>query len=293
MKKVKKIAALFCMLMSAISLPSNPSFGKNGLYQNVKNLSCNTSVATSFHYIKCLSKSTYFLSCLQKQHYCYQPCNIIEHEKCIQIDSTVFFHHTMRSCVQKMIQTSTLKPLLMLLQEVRKYHLLQDSQFFHEFFLLIFIVHKQILFHECKESSHSLKKTTFTTILEISEKINQLPIAELLNAIDMLVTELPPFLEKYEFHSKITWKNWFKKYWWVPPIFGAWFGLKILLSLQRQQFYYSHYTSPKPQISLQPIITNDPALLEIRQGENESKKFDADEVGNQIIGKHKDPICIT
>jgi hypothetical protein len=166
-----------------------------------------------------------------------------------------------------MVQTASLKPLLMLLKEVKNYRLLQDNLFFHEFFLLIFVVHKQILFHECEESPHALKHITLENIIEISNKINQLPIAEVLNAIDMLVTELPPFLEKYEFNSKLTWKIWFKKYWWVPPIFGAWFGLKILLRLQRPQFYYSPYTMPKPQIPLQPIITNDPMLLEIRREE--------------------------
>jgi hypothetical protein len=82
----------------------------------------------------------------------------------------------------------------------------------------------------------------------------------------MLVNELPPFLEKYEFHSKITWKEWLKKYWWVPPVFGAWFGLKILLSLQRPYYYFSPYT-PKPSIPLQPIVTTDPALLEIMRDE--------------------------
>jgi hypothetical protein len=101
----------------------------------------------------------------------------------------------------------------------------------------------------------------------INNIISQLPIAEVLNAIDMLVNELPPFIEKYELNSQITWKNWLKKYWWVPPVFGIWFGLKILLKLQRPYYFYSTYLSPlspRPQIPLEPIITNDPALLEIR-----------------------------
>ena len=163
-----------------------------------------------------------------------------------------------------MLQSESLKPLLTLLHEIKNYRSLQDNLFIHELFLLLFTIHKQIIFNECEENSHSLKHTTLETIIEISEKINQLPIAKVLNAIDMLVKELPPFLAKYEFHSAISWKAWFKKYWWVPPVFGAWFGLRILLSLQRPQFYYSSYLSPKPQIPLQPIITNDPALLEIR-----------------------------
>ena len=79
----------------------------------------------------------------------------------------------------------------------------------------------------------------------------------------MLVTELPPFLEKYEFNSKMSWKAWAKKYWWVPPVFGVWFSLKILLHLQRPQYYFSNYSMPKPSMNIPPIITDDPVLQEI------------------------------
>ena len=101
----------------------------------------------------------------------------------------------------------------------------------------------------------------------INNIISQLPIAEVINARTPGRRELPPFIEKYELNSQITWKNWLKKYWWVPPVFGVWFGLKILLKLQRPYYFYSTYLSPlspRPQIPLEPIITNDPALLEIR-----------------------------
>ena len=242
--------------------------------ETIKNMLSTSSNNMAIHsyYIKRLSQSTYFLSRLYKQNYWYKPCHIIKKDDSIQIDSIIFFHHKTRSCLQKMLQTGSLKPLLILLQKVKNYHLLQDNLFFREFFLLIFIVYKQILFHECEKSSHTLKKTTLETIIIISNTISQLPIAEVLNAIDMLIVELPPFLEKYEFHSSIGWKTWLKKYWWVPPIFGVWFGLKILLRLQRPFFYYSPYT-PRPQVPLgeqipvvttsEHIATNDPALDDI------------------------------
>jgi len=270
MKKTHKIIALLSMFTSTLLLPSHTYPEKVILSTKIKKLFCYNNIVTHAHCIKCLSESTYFLSRLHSNHYHYKPCNIIQQNDCIQIDSTCFFNQTIRSCLQKMLKTGSLKPLIILLQEVKHYCLRTDSLFFHEFFLLIFTVHKQIILHECEESHYALKTLTLNDIIMISEKINQLPIAEVLNAIDMLVTELPPFLEKYEFNSKISWTKWFKKYWWVPPVFGVWFGLKILLRLQRQQFYYSPYASPKPSISLQPIITNDPALLEIR---NEQKAF--------------------
>jgi len=265
MNKVKKIAALLCIVMSAVSLPNHMFPKKYTIYQDLHTLTCYSDIVTYFYYSRRLSESTCFLSRLCKQNYCYKPCNVILQGDFIQIESVLFFHHRTKTCLHRMLQTESLQPLLLLLQDIRHYHYLQDTLFVYELFLLIFTVHKQILFHECEDSSHTLTKTTLNTIIEISEKINQLPIAEVLNAIDMLVKELPPFLEKYEFNSAISWKAWFKKYWWVPPVFGAWFGLRILLSLQRPQFYYSSYLSPKPQIPLQPIMTNDPALLEIRK----------------------------
>lgn len=265
MNKVKKIAALFCIIMSAICLPNHTASKKYAIYQDLHKLTGYDDIVTYSYYIKRLSESTYFLSRLCKHNYYYKPCNVITQEDFVQIESVLFLHHRTKACLQSMIQTKSLQPILLLLQDTRHYYYLQDSSFMYELFLLIFTIHKQIIFNECEENPHVLKHITLDTILEISERINQLPIAEVLNAIDMLVKELPPFLEKYEFHSTITWKAWFKKYWWVPPVFGAWFGLRILLSLQRPQFYYSSYLSPKPQIPLQPIITNDPALLEIRR----------------------------
>jgi hypothetical protein len=162
-----------------------------------------------------------------------------------------------------MQKTSSLKPVILLLREIKLYSHHHDEAFIREFFLLIFTVHKQILLNECKENPQALKTVNLETILEISEKINQLPIAEILNAINMLIIELPPFLEKYEFHSSITWKEWLKKYWWVPPIFGGWFALKILLSLQRPHYYFSPYLSSRPSTPLPPMTTNDPVLAEI------------------------------
>jgi hypothetical protein len=223
-------------------------------------------ITTYLYYTNHLAKSIYYLSLLDKQNYHYKPCNIIKEKNSILIDSTYFFNHKIITCIDKMLLLNRLTPLLVLLNEIIKYEHFENKAFMHELFLLIFTVHKQILFHECDESNtYALKTVTISTIIEISEKINQLPIAEILNAIDMLVTELPPFLEKYEFNSKISWKEWFKKYWWVPPIFSGWFGLKILLSLQKPHFYYSPYLglTPKPLLTPEPIYTHDAALQEI------------------------------
>lgn len=245
MLNANKIALLFCILIST------------AVFSNHANTLVN------FYYLKCLSKSSTLLSFLDKHHYCYQLCNCACQEQCVQIDATLFFDEKIICCIQNMMHTASLKPVIQLSHDIKNYTENTDEQFIRELFVLIFTVHKQILLDTCKSNPQALKTGTLNTILEISEKINQLPIAEVLNAIDMLITELPPFLEKYEFNSKISWKEWLKKYWWVPPIFGGWFVLKVLLSLQRPHYYFSPYLSPRPTPTLPPIITNDPVLQEI------------------------------
>lgn len=216
-----------------------------------------------FCYLTRLAKSNACLSLLTQHNYSFKPCNCLCKNDCIQIDSALFFNKKIIKCIEEIESTTSLKPILQLSQNINDYAFVQDHQFMRELFLLLFTIQKQILLQKCAEKPDILKKNTLATILEISEKINQLPIAEILNAIDMLVTELPPFLEKYEFHSQMSWKDWLKKYWWVPPIFGSWFTLKILLSLQRPHYYYSPYLSPRPTQPLPPLQTSDPVLAEI------------------------------
>ena len=163
MNKITLSAPLLSILIFTTTLSNNINYN---------------AVVTHFYYIKRLAKSAYCLSLLHKQHYCYRPCNISKQKECIHIDSVSFFHHRIISCIDTMLLTGSLKALLLLLHDMKLYRYLQDQQFIHELFLLIFTVHKQILLHECdKDTAHSLKTITLNNILEISEKINQLPIA--------------------------------------------------------------------------------------------------------------------
>lgn len=273
MKKVISITVLLTIFVNAITLPYYTLPKTTALCHRIKKRTYHQKIATHFYCITCLTKSIYFLSRLHKQNYHYHPCRAIEEPDHIHLSSATFYHRTIRSYLKKAIDTESLKPIILLLQYTQHNLNTQDTHFLQELLVLIFMVHKQIIFNECAQHHYPIKKSTLETIIAINNIINQLPIAEILNAIDMLVTELPPFIEKYELNSKMTWKSWFKKYWWVPPVFGVWFGLKILLKLQRPYYFYSPYLSPRPQIplepiSLEPIILEpitDPALLEIRK----------------------------
>src|SRR6266404_3144508 len=122
MKKVTTITILLSIVVSGIILPYHMMPNTRTLYQKVK---------THFYCIKCLALSTYLLSRLDQQHYHYCPCNIREQQHYIQIDAAIFSHRTIRRCIKKIVQTKSLQPLLVLLQEAKKYSLIKNHHFFH------------------------------------------------------------------------------------------------------------------------------------------------------------------
>lgn len=271
MQKIKLIIITLCVLVNSIAYNSHVfAAAQTPLHRYHSFKKKYARLIIHGKCIECLAKSTYFLSLLDQQNYSYLIDNRCNEKECIQIDSTYFFHPHIQSCIQKMNTTQSLKPIISLLQATLYNYFHYDEPLIHELLILVFTIHKQVLLEKYTAQPRTLKTLNLTTILEISERINQLPIAEILNAIDMLVTELPPFLEKYEFNSQISWKDWGKKYWWVPPIFGGWFILKVLLSLQRPHYYFSPYLSSRPTIPLPPITTNDPVLAEIIVDKNKN-----------------------
>jgi hypothetical protein len=92
----------------------------------------------------------------------------------------------------------------------------------------------------------------------------------------MLMTELPPFLEKYELNSSITWRNWLKKYWWVPPVFGGWFALRILVNFQKGYYYdiydIRHPQARPPRLQHDKVITNPEELSHLMRNKNGNEK---------------------
>lgn len=153
--------------------------------------------------------------------------------------------------------TKKLHSLFLCWHNITSYQVIIDEKFFTEFATLVC----KLLCLVAETTIDKTKTSTLETIINISQKIDKLPLSEILHTIDMLTDELPAFLEKYEFNSTMSWKIWLKKYWWIPPVITFWFGLKILIKFQHKPNYlaYGYYPQPIPT----PIVTNDPALLEI------------------------------
>lgn len=157
-----------------------------------------------------------------------------KHEGC---DCTFITHYAFTSsaivdCIKKMEEEKTLRPLLQLHKEFTSYKLIQNELFVREFTTLTFIVARNIFINNIQMMPTAQQKRAKSQVTHIYENLDNLPIEEILDAIDLLNDELPEILEQYEFNSDMTWKEWLKKYWWVPPTVLLTVGMRI-----REIFY--------------------------------------------------------
>lgn len=82
----------------------------------------------------------------------------------------------------------------------------------------------------------------------LSEKnVDQVQVGEVLQMLDMILAELPVFIEKYELNSGLSWQEWKKKYWLLAPAGGLILGLKIYFVLASIFSATSRETSPVAQ----------------------------------------------
>lgn len=219
-------------------------------YRDIKKLAHIDDVIIYFYYIQRLSKTIRLLSYLIEKKYHFHAAPIKKTNSCAIYDTVTFTHYKNIACIKAMNANHSVTPLLELLQEVTRYRHIQNSTFIKELLMLTTLTCKSIVEDTCYITDRNLKKSTLDTIISLGQKLDQLPISELLDTIDMLTEELPAFLEKYEFRSTLTWKAWLKKYWWIPPIILAWFGLKTIVKFQRKTYPYvttiQHYKPHAP-----------------------------------------------
>ncbi len=130
------------------------------------------------------------------------------------------------------------KALFSLWNALQRYKYIHDEKVFVEF--ARFVTH---LMHSTLTHRH-LVSTEKSTLLPL-EQLHNMPLEDILNLLDLLVEELPSFLEKTELdaHSQLTWKQWAQKYWLIGPISAAIFGIKLYM-MYKGMMERPHHTPP-------------------------------------------------
>jgi len=163
-----------------------------------------------FYHIQRLFKSIIVLSKLMTKHEKYNKKYSPDFTQLPFENAAIVFY------IDKMKQTQSLDPLFRLWHCFVSYKYIDDAIFLKEFVTLLLLVHKQII---VDFNSVVLKEAPSPQeLIELYEQIASMPISDLLNSLDVVVDQCIEIIEKYELDSSMSWKAWFKKYWWMPPV---------------------------------------------------------------------------
>ena len=101
-----------------------------------------------------------------------------------------FDHQRVREAIIIMCKSKSLAPLLHLCAEYRQYRFASDDTFLKEMLMHIFLVYKSLLFKQLSVTTEQVIMTEMQQILDVYEHIEQMPLDETLEAIDMATDKL-------------------------------------------------------------------------------------------------------
>lgn len=148
-------------------------------------------------------------------------------EEVLYLENFVFKDYRVVNCFKQMLQENNFLIYQKLWAYFKSYQAINDQIFEKEFALFSLYWYQEMV-----KAAH-LKNSNI--LIQHKAGIADLPLEDILDALDYLTDELPLFLEKYEFKSELTWKEWFKKYWLIGPIAVAGFAIRMYLMLKKDK----------------------------------------------------------
>ena len=153
--------------------------------------------------------------------------------------------------IQTLYRTHSFRPFFSFWNNINRYKYIQDEQIMKEFACFVtHLLHTTVTHHT---SFHSHRMLIEKERLSL-DQLQNMPLEDILNLLDILVEELPQFLEKNEIDTDMTWKEWFKKYWLLFPLSATIFLIKVYIISQVTLENTHNHTQPLsiPSNSIMP-----------------------------------------
>ncbi len=127
-------------------------------------------------------------------------------------------HPLIINCVINMQKAKNAKPFFKLWKRLSTYDSIKDKVVLQEFIQLTICLYSNFINNEFV-SNQKRERPNISDVVQLYEKIANLPIVELLNLLDDVTDQYESLSTNYEFSNpKMTWSHWLRTYWWVPPI---------------------------------------------------------------------------
>ncbi len=224
-------------------------------------------VAMRFYLLRRLAKSMTLLHKLDKKNIFLSSCGDIKGDMIYDItDRFAFTQKNVVLCIKEIRRTKNIQPLLKLWNDIKHYRFIKSIGLIKEFSILTFVIYKNLMTHYLPEHMSLREKSVTQSLIQVYEKLDSLPLEEILNAIDLVTEELPFLWEQYQLNSDMTWKEWLKKYWWVPPLVAVTLGIRIFLIFKGRQTHFNIPFGQGSHSNNEPMISIDELESEMLAG---------------------------
>lgn len=151
-------------------------------------------------------------------------------EKRLLLEECVFEEPHIISLIQIIANKRNIRSLISTWKALLRYKYIQNDSIMREFTLLLCLLYNHVLkVYQVDEFIRSEK------MHHGGAQLDTMALEEVLDMLDILVDELPGFIQKYELDSELTWKGWMRKYWLVAPVAFSALCLKVYLSVYNGQ----------------------------------------------------------
>jgi len=136
----------------------------------------------------------------------------------IFLSKIVFESKIAKICVKNIVDKASLDPLFKTWDFVKDMDMSEENfLFFKEFSILIISLYENLLSILTKEKAFDVSKSTLREIIGLYNVVYQMPIRELIMTLEKCFVLFTGVMQDYGIYSQLTWGQWFRRYWWVPP----------------------------------------------------------------------------
>lgn len=174
----------------------------------------------------------------------------------------LFKHPLVINCLYNIESTNSLEPIFFLWDAKG---LFASQLFLYEYAMLVFLVYRDTLLYldYAIQSSMTTKQYIITYLLsqttELYNKIERLPLDEIIMIVNLLSEELPSLIEDQTGEPIVSWYAWFKKHWlkFSVGIFTLLIKIIIIFKNGQNESIMQGYNMPTPCIQQLAILPED------------------------------------